>query len=356
MEGVQSEQRDAGVTAVGVRPAVQGNSREAGETAGRGHGRFIQRCFVAGHNGMVGRAVIRRLQMEYGYEAVYPRERTDYRAMANVARDLQIAKPDVVVLCAAKVGGISANNTQRADFIRDNLLIQLNWVEAARQFGVRKLILLGSSCIYPRNALQPMIEESLLTGTFEPTNQPYAIAKVAGIELCSSYHRQHGCNFFALMPPNQYGPFDNFREGESHAVASFLRRAYEARGHGDVVQLWGSGSPKRELMHVDDLADAVMFAIERVNATDCVDTGGFLNVGTGEERTIRQLWELIVHISDKAIVTTFDPAKPDGPPRKVMDSSRFKKLGWHHAIQLEEGLRSTWQWMTANWEAPTVRR
>lgn len=312
-----------------------------------------RKVFVAGHNGMVGRAVIRRLQLDDSCAVVLPDERSDYRALHNVVRDIQRAKPDVVVLCAAKVGGIHANNTQRADFIRDNLLIELNWIEAARQFGIEKLILLGSSCIYPRNAPQPMAEESLLTGTFEPTNQPYAIAKVAGIELCDSYHRQHGCNFFALMPPNQYGPFDNFREGESHAVAAFLRRAYEA-SDTDTAELWGSGSPKREFMHVDNLADAVRFAIENVNATDC--TNGFLNVGTGEECTIRQLWELVVKISGKTIATTYDTSKPDGAPRKLMDSSRINQLGWRHSIQLEDGLQSTWQWMKDNWNDQTVRR
>ena len=312
------------------------------------------KVFVAGHTGMVGRAVLRRLHQSSSLEPLQSDERIDYTLPNSAERVLQKYQPDAVVLCAAKVGGIHANNTYRADFIRENLAIQLNWIEAAHKYGLKKFILLGSSCIYPRDALQPMIEESLLTGSYEPTNQPYALAKTAGIELCNAYHHQYGDNFYSLMPPNQYGPYDNFRVGESHVVASLLRKAYEAVD-GSVIELWGTGSPKREFMHVDDLADAITFCLKRVDVSDC-EPNGFLNVGTREECTIRQLAELIVETSGKRLTLTFDPAMPDGPPRKVMDSTRLKQLGWQHRISLDEGIRSTWRWLEPNWQQPTVRK
>ncbi len=316
--------------------------------------RSKQSVFVAGHTGMVGRAVLRRLHNSPSSQSLQEDQRVDYTTLNAAERMLQKRQPDADVLCAAKVGGIHANNTQRADFIRDNLSIQLNWIEAAHKFGLKKFILLGSSCIYPREALQPIIEESLLTGPFEPTNQPYALAKTAGIELCNAYRHQYGDNFYSLMPPNQYGPFDNFRIGDSHAVASLLRKVYEAKD-GDAIELWGTGSPKREFMHVDDLADAIAFCLESVDAGDC-DPNGFLNVGTKEECSIRQLAELIIEVSGKRLTLSLDPAMPDGPPRKVMDASRLNQLGWQHRISLNEGVRSVWRWIETNWRQPTTRK
>lgn len=316
--------------------------------------RSKQSVFVAGHTGMVGRAVLRSLHSSPNLEPLQEDQRVDYTTLNAAERVLQKHQPDAVVLCAAKVGGIHANNTRRADFIRDNLAIQLNWIQAAHKYNLNKFILLGSSCIYPREALQPIIEESLLTGPFEPTNRPYALAKTAGIELCNAYNHQYGDNFYSLMPPNQYGPFDNFKVGESHAVASLFRKVHEAKD-GGVIELWGTGSPKREFMHVDDLASSIAFCLKTINAQDC-EPNGFLNAGTQEECNIRQLAELIIEVSGKRLTLSLDPAMPDGPPRKVMDSSRLNQLGWQHRISLDEGIRSTWRWIETNWDQPTTRK
>jgi GDP-L-fucose synthase len=301
------------------------------------------RVFIAGHTGMVGRALHRALDASPDMTAIIHPERLDYTQQTVPHELLERYQPDAVVLCAAKVGGIHANNTQRADFIEQNLSIQLNWIQAAHQHQLKKFILLGSSCIYPRDTQQPIPESALLTGSCEPTNQPYAIAKIAGIELCNAFHHQYQDNFFAIMPPNQYGPFDNFTVGESHVVAALLRKVYEA-ADGDTITVWGSGTPLREFMHVDDLAAAIHFCLDKVNAKDC-QPHGFFNAGTGDECSIHDLATAIIAVSGKNLSIKFDPTMPDGMPRKLMDSSLLHAQGWQSSIDLHTGLNCTWKWM-----------
>ena len=313
-----------------------------------------KRVFIAGHTGMVGRALQRLLSKEKNIETLIHSKRLDYTQETTPTFILENYQPDTVVLCAAKVGGIHANNTQRADFIYENLAIQLNWIRAAHLFKLKKFILLGSSCIYPRDTKQPMPESAILTGPYEPTNQPYAIAKTAGIELCKAYYEQYGHNFYAIMPPNQYGPFDNFKEGESHAVAALLRKVYEVED-GGTLDVWGSGTPKREFMHVDDLAKAILFCLEHVDAKHC-ENEGFLNAGTGEECSILELTHRLVDISDKTVSIKFDSSKPDGMPRKIMDSSKLHKLGWNASITIKDGLKDTWDWLQNHWDHQDIRK
>ena len=297
------------------------------------------KIFVAGHRGMVGSAIVRALR-EKGYENLLLRgsSELDLRQQNAVADFFENEKPDYVFLAAAKVGGINANNIYRADFLYDNLMIEANVIQSAHNTGVKKLLFLGSSCIYPKMAPQPLTEDSLLTGTLEPTNEPYAIAKIAGIKLCEAYRDQHKDNFISAMPTNLYGPNDNYDLQNSHVLPALIRKFHEAKERGDShVEIWGTGSPKREFLHVDDLAKACVFLMERYEEKQ------FVNIGTGEDISIKNLALMIKDIVGFAGELRFDTSKPDGTPRKLMDVSRIHKLGWKHEIDLREGIQSVYK-------------
>ncbi|MBD9655756.1 GDP-L-fucose synthase [Pseudomonas sp. PDM12] len=308
-----------------------------------------QRIFVAGHRGMVGSAIVRHLQSQ-GYQSIVtaPRDSVDLVDAASVKRFFAEQRIDQVYLAAAKVGGIHANNQYPADFIYQNLMIEANVINAAHEAGVQKLLSLGSSCIYPKHAEQPMREEALLTGVLEPTNEPYAIAKIAGIKLCESYNRQHGRDYRSVMPTNLYGPHDNYHPENSHVIPALLRRFHEATLRGDdEVVIWGSGTPMREFLHVDDMAAASVHVMNLDEATYGAHTQPMLshiNVGTGQDCTIRELAETIARVTEFQGRLSFDSSKPDGTPRKLMDVSRLAKLGWTSSIDLETGLRDAYRW------------
>lgn len=312
-----------------------------------------QNIFVAGHRGMVGSAIVRRLQA-LGYSRILTAGRDtlnllDQQAVQTFFKEQQI---DQVYLAAAKVGGIQANNTYPADFIYDNLMIQANIIQAAHQYDVQKLLFLGSSCIYPKHAEQPMREDALLTGVLEPTNEPYAIAKIAGIKLCESYNRQHGRDYRSVMPTNLYGPHDNYHPQNSHVIPALLRRFHEAveRGDEDMV-IWGTGTPMREFLHVDDMAAASVHVMELDDETYRANTQPMLshiNVGTGVDCTIGELAKTIATVTGFSGKLTFDTSKPDGAPRKLMDVSRLKSLGWQASIDLEDGLKDAYDWYVNN--------
>ena len=312
------------------------------------------RIYVAGHRGLVGSAVVRALESA-GYDNLIGRTSAelDLRDRHAVDAFFSAENPDFVVLAAAKVGGILANSTYPADFIADNLSIALNVIEAAHENGVGKrgrLLFLGSSCIYPKEAPQPMREEHLLTGPLEPTNRPYALAKIAGLELAESFHRQHGDDFVSLMPTNLYGPGDNFDLATSHVLPALMRKVHEAKGAGDgggdaPLTIWGSGSPKREFLHSDDLADAVRFVLElpegrlRESAPD-----GLINAGVGEDLAIRDLAAMIREVVGSESEFVYDDTKPDGTPRKLMDVERLHALGWEASIPLRDGIAGVYAW------------
>jgi GDP-L-fucose synthase len=290
--------------------------------------------YIAGHRGMVGSAIVRKLQQE-GYENLLLRTSAelDLRNQESVDKFFKDYKPDYVFLAAARVGGIVANNTYRAQFLYDNLMIQNNIIHSAYRHSVTKLLFLGSSCIYPKFAEQPIKEESLLTGLLEPTNEPYAIAKIAGIKMCDAYRAEYGCNFISAMPTNLYGPNDNYDLKNSHVLPALLRKMIVAkRENAPKVEVWGSGNPKREFMHVDDLADACLFLMLHHNEP------GWTNVGVGSDVTIRELAELIKEITGYQGELSFDASKPDGTPRKLMDSTKINQLGWKSSISLKEGI------------------
>jgi len=302
-----------------------------------------KRVFVAGHNGMVGRALMRRLAGTGAELLVADRRTIDLRDQAAVRAWFAAERPQAVFVAAAKVGGILANNSRPAEFLYDNLIIETNLVEAAYRIGVEKLLFLGSSCIYPKFAEQPMREDSLLTGPLEPTNEWYAIAKIAGIKLCQSYRRQYGCNYISVMPTNLYGPFDNFDLQTSHVLPALLRKTHEAKAAGAVeLKIWGTGTALREFLHVDDLADACVFLMERYAGEE------FFNVGTGTDVSINQLAERIAAIVGWQGRFVHELDKPDGTPRKLMDVSRLKDLGWTARIGLDDGLRTTYDWFLQN--------
>lgn len=290
--------------------------------------------YVPGHRGMVGAAIVRRLASENCTILTTNRAEVDLRDQAAVNAWYAAYKPDVVVLAAAKVGGIQANNTLRAEFIYDNLMIAANLIHAAHIHGVQKLLFLGSSCIYPKFAPQPMREDVLLTGALEPTNEPYAIAKIAGIKMVESYRRQYGSDFICVMPTNLYGPGDNFHPEHSHVAAALIRRFHEAKESGaQKVIVWGTGTPKREFLYVDDLADACIHLIKTYSGL------GLVNIGTGVDVTIRELAELVAQTVGYTGALEFDTTKPDGTPRKLLDVSRLERLGWKASVPLEAGMK-----------------
>jgi GDP-L-fucose synthase len=312
-----------------------------------------RRIFVAGHLGMVGSAIVRRLQRlgDVGIVTAAHAE-LDLTSQAAVQAFFAAQRIDEVYLAAAKVGGIHANNTYPAEFIYENLMIEANVIHAAHTAGVQKLLFLGSSCIYPKHAAQPITEAALLTGTLEPTNEPYAIAKIAGIKLCESYNRQYGRDYRSVMPTNLYGPHDNFHPDNSHVIPALLRRFHEAVQRGDdEVVIWGSGTPMREFLHVDDMAAASVHVMNLDADTYRAHTRPMLshiNVGTGVDCTIRELAETVARVTGFGGRLVFDLSKPDGTPRKLLDVSRLAALGWKASISLEEGLRDTYGWFVSN--------
>jgi GDP-L-fucose synthase len=309
--------------------------------------------YVAGHRGMVGGAIVRRLQaLGYTNLIIATHADLDLTDQAAVREFFARQRIDMVVLAAAKVGGIHANNTYPADFIYDNLMMECNVIRAAHVAGIQRLLLLGSSCIYPRMATQPMQEDALLTGTLEPTNEPYAIAKIAGIKLCESFNRQHGRDYRSVMPTNLYGPGDNFHAEDSHVIPALLRRLHEAvQVNAAEVVIWGSGIPMREFLHVDDMAAACVHVMELPLEAYQAHTQpmlSHLNIGTGVDCTIRELAETIARVTGFTGKLVFDASRPDGTPRKLLDVSRIAATGWRANVPLEDGLRDTYQWFLAN--------
>lgn len=314
---------------------------------------MAKRVFIAGHNGMVGSALLRRLQQDSSLELVTRnRVELDLTNQAKVQEFFAQEKIDQVYLAAAKVGGIHANNTYPAEFLYDNLMIQANIIHAAHIAGVQQLLFLGSSCIYPKLAPQPMREDALLTGTLEPTNEPYAIAKIAGIKLCESYNRQYRRDYRSVMPTNLYGPGDNFHPENSHVIPSMMRRFHEAKlANASEVVVWGSGKPMREFLHVDDMATACLHVMNlppEAYQTHTQSMLSHINVGTGIDCSIAELAQSMKKVVGFAGELRFDSSKPDGTPRKLMDVSRLKALGWQHSVALEDGLRSTYAWFLQN--------
>ncbi|HQV58745.1 MAG TPA: GDP-L-fucose synthase [Ilumatobacteraceae bacterium] len=308
------------------------------------------KIYVAGHRGLVGSAIVRRLQAG-GYRNILTvgREQVDLRNQSDVSRWFQDTMPDYVFLVAGTVGGIGANSARPAEFIYDNMMIHGTVVHAAYQHDVTKLLYLGSSCIYPRLANQPITEDALLTGALEPTNEPYAIAKIAGVKLCQAYRQQYGCDFISAMPTNLYGPNDNFDLESSHLLPALIRKFHEARQRGDAdVEIWGTGTPRRELLHVDDLADACLHLMNHYSAASHV------NVGTGEDLTIREIAEQVRDLVYPEAQLRFNTDRPDGTPRKVLDISLLRSLGWEPTISLEQGVPSAYDWFLANVAASTT--
>jgi GDP-L-fucose synthase len=298
-----------------------------------------QRIWVAGHRGMVGSALLRRLKNEPCEILTVGREKLDLRRQQAVETWMKEARPDVVILAAATVGGILANDSRPGEFLYDNLAIAGNVVEAARRNGIRKLVYLGSSCIYPRHAAQPLHEDALLTGPLEPTNQWYALAKISGLMMCRAYRRQYGCDFISTMPTNLYGSGDNFDLQSSHVVPALMAKAHAAKvSNAKEVEIWGTGSPRREFMQVDDLADALVFLLQNYSGESHV------NIGVGTDVTIRELAETIMRVVGVKAQLRFDSSKPDGTPRKLLDSSLLHSLGWRPRISLEDGLRTSYAW------------
>ncbi|ODP39089.1 GDP-L-fucose synthase [Sphingomonas turrisvirgatae] len=298
-----------------------------------------KRVFVAGHRGMVGSAIVRRLATEDCTIIAAGRDQLDLMDQAAVRAWFAAERPDVVFLAAAKVGGILANDTYPADFLYDNLMIEANVIEAAHRSDVAKLMFLGSSCIYPKFAEQPIVESSLLTGSLEPTNEWYAVAKIAGIKLARAYRRQHGRDFISAMPTNLYGPGDNFDLKDSHVLPALIRKAHQAKEEGrQSIEIWGSGSPRREFLHVDDLADACIFLMKHYSADEHV------NVGSGSDVTILELAGMVSRAVGFSGDIVRDETKPDGTPRKLMSADRLRDMGWEPRIPLEEGIKATYAW------------
>jgi GDP-L-fucose synthase len=309
--------------------------------------------YVAGHRGMVGSAIVRLLEKKKGVKVIgRSRSELDLTNQAQVEDFFQTEKIDQVYMAAAKVGGIHANNTYPAEFIYDNLMVECNIIHAAHKAGVQKVLFLGSSCIYPKHAEQPMREEALLSGSLEPTNEAYAMAKIAGIKLCESYNRQYGRDYRSVMPTNLYGPNDNFHPENSHVIPALLRRFHEAKLAGaEQVTAWGSGAPMREFLHVDDMAAASVYVMELDEDTYNANTHPMLshiNVGTGVDCTIKELTETVAKVVGFEGEIVWDTSKPDGTPRKLLDVSRLKALGWQAHIELEDGLKHAYEWFVDN--------
>lgn len=298
------------------------------------------RIFVAGHRGLVGSAILRALESQgYGNVLTATREQLDLRDQAAVNYWFRANRPEFVYLVAGTVGGILANSTRPAEFIYDNLMIHATVVEASHRYAVEKLLYLGSSCIYPRDAPQPIPESALLTGPLEPTNEAYALAKIAGIKLCQSYRRQYGSSFVSAMPTNLYGPNDNFDLDSSHVLPAMIRKFHDAKIEGRIeVELWGTGTPRREFLHVDDLAESCLFLLANY------DDDGHINVGTGEDLAIKELAELVASIVHPDATLRWDTSKPDGTPRKLLDVSRLGTLGWRASTPLDQGIAATYEW------------
>ena len=309
------------------------------------------KIYLAGHNGMVGSAIQRNLKSK-GYGNLISRNYSELDLMrqGQVEEFFESEKPEIVIVAAAKVGGIHANNTYRAEFIYNNLMIESNIINAAHQYGAEKLIFLGSSCIYPKLAPQPLKEEYLLSDYLEITNEPYAIAKIAGIKLCENYYRQYGSNFYSVMPTNLYGIKDNFDLETSHVLPALIRKFHEAKESGSKsVMLWGTGTPKREFLYVDDLAEAIVFLMESIDAKDIYGLGiSHINIGTGEDLTIKELADIIKGIVSFTGGIEYDTSRPDGTPRKLMDVSRIHSLGWKHKTSLEDGISKAYEWFKDN--------
>ena len=302
-----------------------------------------KRVWVAGHRGMVGSAIARRLATENCHVITVDRAQVDLRRQSEVEDWMAQSKPDAVFLAAATVGGIHANDTRPAEFLYDNLAIETNIIEGARRCGVEKLMFMGSACIYPRLAEQPMVEDALLTGPLEPTNEAYAVAKIAGIKLCSSYRQQYGCDYISAMPNNLYGLGDNFDLQNSHVIPALMRKAHEAKTGGDpTMTVWGSGTPLREFLYVDDLADAAVFLMKQYSGET------HLNIGTGEEISIGDLAATVAAAVGYEGKLVFDADKPDGAPRKLLDVSRLSEMGWQSTTKLLDGLRLTYDWYLAS--------
>jgi len=312
-----------------------------------------KKLYIAGHRGMVGSAITRKFTSE-GFASIISRNFDELNLIrqTEVEEFFKSEKPDYVIVAAAKVGGILANNTYRAQFIYENLMIEANIIHAAYQAGCEKLLFLGSSCIYPKLAPQPLKEEYLLTAPLEYTNEPYAIAKIAGIKLCESYYKQYGSNFLSVMPTNLFGPYDNFNLETSHVLPALIRKFHEAKINGnEIVEVWGTGSPKREFLYVEDLADAVYYIMDKVNAPDIYENDICqINIGTGEDLTIAELVNIIKDVTEFNGKIKYDISKPDGTPRKLMDISRLHKLGWHHKTNLREGIASAYKWFLENYK------
>ncbi len=310
-----------------------------------------KKIYIAGHAGMVGSAIRRKLESE-GYTNLLYKSLNEL----NLIRQDQVENffadknPDIVIVAAAKVGGIFANNTYRAEFIYDNLMIESNIIHQAYVHKAEKLIFLGSSCIYPKLAPQPLKEEYLLSDYLEFTNEPYAIAKIAGIKLCENYYRQYGCDFYSVMPTNLYGPYDNFNPQTSHVLPALMRKFHEAAQKNlSTVTLWGTGTPMREFLYVEDLAEAIVFLMESIEAKNIYEQGiSHINIGTGEDLTINELAHLIADVTGFSGNIEYDTAKPDGTPRKLMDVSRLNKLGWKYSTNLRNGIENTYEWFKSN--------
>lgn len=308
--------------------------------------------YVAGHRGMVGSAIVRRLQRAGEAVIVRTRAELDLTDQDAVRSFMAEERPDAVILAAAKVGGIHANNNYPADFIYENLMIECNVIHQAFRAGVGRLLFLGSSCIYPRAVPQPMREDALLTGVLEPTNEPYAVAKIAGIKLCESYNRQYGTDYRSVMPTNLYGPGDNFHPDNSHVLPALIRRFHEAAEQGhDTVVIWGTGMPKREFLHVDDMAEASLFVLDLDKGVYDAETDPMLshiNVGTGQDVSIAELAGIVARVTGFSGRIEFDTTKPDGTARKLMDVSKLAQMGWEAKIDLEQGVRDTYDWFREN--------
>ncbi|CAN5524044.1 GDP-L-fucose synthase [soil metagenome] len=310
-----------------------------------------KRIYIAGSTGMVGRAIVRALEGRgCGRLITKTSAELDLISQAEVEEFFTSERPEIVILSAAKVGGIHANDTLRAEFLYNNLMIEANVIHAAHQAGVEKLIFMGSSCIYPRMAQQPMREEALLTGPLEQTNEPYAIAKIAGLKMCESYYRQYGSNFYSVMPTNLFGPNDNFDLNSSHVIPALIRKVHSAKMENlPEVVVWGTGKPFREFMYVDDAADAVLFLLENIDAADLNNDGvSHVNIGCGKDVSILELVEIIKEVVGYNGSIRFDTSMPDGTPKKLLDASRLSKLGWNYRTSLVDGLRKTYDWFLSS--------